>query len=188
MPGKRFDKAVGVVLLAIEDVMLQYHSRLLEPTIAKSVTVETYLVYGPRNKDGDQTGPAIQVRGKEAYACIRITKLEERVAGRCDAVMWIDGDNWKSWPERTLRAIIDHELTHLEIAEDPKTGEIQIDDAGRVKLRMRQHDFEVGWFDEVAERHPNYSIEVQQATMLVNGRQMYFPGFEIVPSGRKRRA
>lgn len=187
MPGKRFDKATGVLLHTVENVLTRYHSRLLEPTIAKSVSVETFLVYGPRNNDNDQTGPAIQVRGKEAYACIRITKLEERVAGRCDAVMWIDGDRWKEWPEKTLLAIIDHELTHLEISEDTKTGEIQFDDSGRVKLRMRQHDFEVGWFDEVAERHATDSIEVLQATALANSRQMYFPGFEFAPAGKRRR-
>jgi hypothetical protein len=185
MPGKRFDKAPGKLQTAVKTIMQRYHSRLLEPTIAKSVSVETIVVYGPRNKDGEQTGPAITVHGKDAYACIRITKLEERVAGRRDAVMWIDGDQWNGWPYESLLAIIDHELTHIQIAEDPKTGEIQLDDAGRVKLRMRPHDFEVGWFDEIAERHAKASIEVMQATALANSRQMYFPGFDILPSKRR---
>lgn len=188
MPGKRFDKATGALLGTIESVMTRYHSRLLEPTIAKSVKVDSMVVYGPRNKDGEQTGPAIQVHGRDAYACIRISKLEERVAGRGDAIMWIDGDNWREWPDETLVAIIDHELTHLELAIDPKTNEIQLDDAGHVKLKLRQHDFQVGWFDEVAERHADNSIEVQQALTLANSRQMYFPGFDILPHGRKRRA
>lgn len=188
MPGKRFDKATGQLLGTIELVMQRFHSRLLEPTIAKSVAIDSLVVYGPRNKDGDQTGPAIQVHGRDAYACIRVSKLEERVAGRGDAIMWIDGDNWRSWPEETLIAIIDHELPHLELATEPKTGEIQLDDAGHVKLKLRQHDFQVGWFDEVAERHALHSIEVMQATMLVGSRQMYFPGFDVIPRSRKRRA
>lgn len=188
MASRQYERATGALLHTVAEVMRRYHSRLLEPTIAQSVTVETFLVFGPRNKDNDQTAPAIQVRGKEAYACIRITKLEERVAGRRDAVMWIDGDRWQAWPEATLTAIIDHELTHLELAEDPKTGEIQLDDAGRVKLKMRQHDFEVGWFDEIAERHAEASIEVMQAAILTTGPQMYFPGMEFVPLKRRRGA
>ncbi len=188
MPGKRFDKVTGSLLETIQRTQQIYHSRMLEPTIAMSVAVESFLVYGPRNKDGDQTGPAISIQGRDAYACIRISKLEERVAGRGDAIMWIDGDNVRQWEEETLVAIIDHELTHLELATDPKTEQIQLDDSGRVKLKMRQHDFQVGWFDEVAERHAAASIEVQQATALANVRQMYFPGFDVLPKNRKRRA
>lgn len=183
---RTFDNATPELESTVASVMRRYHSRLLEPQIERSVRVETLLVYGPRNKDGDQTGPAIKVHGCSAYACIRITTLEERVAGRSDAVMWIDGDGRKTWPPQTLEAIIDHELTHLELCECPKSGEIQFDDAGCVKLKLRPHDFQVGWFDEVAERHPNSSIETKQACALANSRQMYFPGFDLQP--RKRRA
>lgn len=188
MAGKRYDKAPENLLSRVRQVMAKHHARLLEPAIKTSVRIETYLVYGPRNKNGEQTGVAITVRGATALACIRLTNLEERVAGRADAVLWIDGDEWKTWGPDTLSAIIDHELTHLELALDPRTGEKQFDDAGRIRLRMRPHDVEVGWFDEVAERHAEYSVEVQQATKIVNARQMYFPGFDIKPRIRKRRA
>jgi hypothetical protein len=54
------------------------------------VTVEAFLVFGPRNKDGIQTGPALMVHGCPAAACIRASKLEERVAGRADAITLLD--------------------------------------------------------------------------------------------------
>ena len=188
MPGKTYDKAPEELTDTVAQVLDMYHSRLTSPTILRDVQIETMLAYGPRNGDGDQTGPAIQVHGTEALACIRITKLEERIAGRGDAVMLIDGDRWKGWQRPQLEALIDHELTHLELQRDPRTDEIVLDDAGRVKLKMRSHDFQVGWFDEVAERHPKWSWEVQQAMALANSRQMYFPGFDITPRVRKKRA
>ena len=181
MPGRRYDRPPKDVQKRIDWVLKRYHSRLLEPQLKVPVNVETLLVFGPTNKDGEQTGPAIAGRtGQGAYGCIRVTRLEERVGGRGDAIMHLDGDDWKSWGTKTLDAIIDHELTHLEIAIDKKVGVPVYDDAGRPKLKLRPHDFEVGWFDEVAERHPDFAIETKQAAILARQRQLYFPGFEFI--------
>ena len=190
MAGRVFQQATEEIQTRVRIVMGRFHDRLMEPVIPIGVTVETLMVYGPRNKDGQQTGPAIKVNGRDALACIRVTSLEERVSGRADAVMWIDGDNWKDLPVSKHNALIDHELTHLELALHPRTGEIQLDDVGRVKLRLRPHDFQVGWFDEVAERHGNESFEVLQAARLIADgyRQMYFPGFDVALNHKKRRA
>jgi len=188
MAGKTFEKAGGELRKTIDDVLQKYHSRLLRPIIEQDVTIEAIVVYGPRNSEGVQTGPAIQVGGRNAYACIRASRLEERVAGRGDAIMWIDGDDYKKWPDKSLVAIIDHELTHVALAIDPKTEKIVLDDCGRVKIKMREHDFQVGWFDEVARRHGQHSIEVMQASTLAASGQMYFPGFELRELVRKRRA
>ncbi len=51
---------------------------------------------------------------------------------------------------------------------------------------MRPHDFEVGWFEEVAERHGEHSAEALQAATLV-GSQFYFPGFEFLAKPAKRK-
>lgn len=168
----------------INRIVRDIHGRLLPPIDPSQPNGERYelrittlLAFAPRNKWGEPTGlAAIVVRGRPAYASIRITKLAERVAGLGDAVMTIDGDQIKEMDPATLDAIIDHELTHLATVDGREGPEF--DDHGRLKLRIRPHDFEVGWFDEVAERHGVKSIEVQQAGRLV-ARQMYFPGFEI---------
>lgn len=174
--GKVFSKARGDLLTTIDLVMRRYHSRLSD----LGVTVETMVVYGPRNKEGIQTGPALTVRGSEAYACIRVSSLEERVAGRGDAIMKIDGDRLKDMRAETLEALIDHELTHLELVPDPEGGEyFCTDDEGRIRLKLRRHDFEVGWFHEVAARHGSASIEVQQAQSLVQLRQTYFAFLDL---------
>lgn len=42
-------------------------------------------------------------------------------------------------------------------------------------LKMRRHDFQVGWFHEIAERHGKESIELMQAQQLFDERgQLYF--------------
>jgi hypothetical protein len=126
----------------------------------------------------------LKLRGTRAYAAIRITPPRERALGSPDAVITIDGLSWDDHSDETRTAIYDHELTHLTVKRQPKR-----DDAGKVvmgpdgepeteaardqydrpKLKMRPHDREFGWFDEVAQRHGAAAIEVQQAQQLATG-------------------
>ena len=189
MPGKTYEKAGKAIEQRVRRALKTWHSRLLvvideeKPKETYELPIETILAFGSRDRYGVVIGDAITVRGCKAAACIRITKLEERVAGRGDAIIWIDGDSCKDWQDATFDAIIDHELTHLEIIEG-KYGGPCFDDAGRLRLKIRPHDFEVGWFEEVAERHGAVSAEAIQASVLV-AKQMYFPGFEILPTTRR---
>ncbi len=98
------------------------------------------------------TSPAIKVNRVQAIGCIRITGLKERVADRGDAEMLLDGDALADTKPETLEAVIDHELTHLELVEDDK-GHIKADGHGRPRLAIRNHDHQFGWFDSVARRH-----------------------------------
>lgn len=190
MAGRTYQPADDALKQRVERVKSTHHRRLIQKvgddTIA--VKIETILVFPPRNKDGVETDVAIKVGGKEAYACIRCTKLEERVAGRGDAVMWIDGSRYKKWKNDILDAIIDHEITHLDWI-DHDSG-FQLDDICRPRLKLRPHDFEVGWFTEVAERHGMNSVEVLQAARLTSDDwvQLYFPGFDIRSKKPKRTA
>lgn len=193
MAGKTYEKAPKPITDRVARVLRTIHCPRLSPPIDPlkpsdekyEIQIESIVAYGRRDKYGIVTGAAITVGGRDALACIRITKLEERVAGRGDAIIWFDGDKLKAWTPETFDAIIDHELTHLEPVEG-KFGP-EFDDIGRICLRMRQHDFQVGWFEEVAERHGYHAIEAQQAAELAT-QQTYFPGFEIKPKGKKRSA
>ena len=130
-----------------------------------------------------EEGPAIKVRGSEAAGCIRITKLAERTCGLGDALMTLDGERMDAWTSKRLQAVIDHELRHLMLAKNKKTGQIQLDDEGRPKLRIRPHDFEFGWFARTAELYGEESYEVSQAREIVAAQfvQAFLPGFEIDP-------
>jgi hypothetical protein len=86
-----------------------------------------------------------------------------------------------AWTSKRLQAVIDHELRHLMLAKNKKTGQIQLDDEGRPKLRIRPHDFEFGWFARTAELYGEESYEVSQAREIVAAQfvQNFLPGFEI---------
>lgn len=165
-------------------VMDEFHPHLRDA----GVLVDVLLAFAQTDANGDANGPAIRLYGHACYATIRILGLKDRVAGRGDAEMVVDGDQCETWPEEQLRAILDHELTHLELKVSDK-GSVCRDDIDRPLLRCRQHDRQFGWFDCVARRHGAHSIEVQQATQLAamgELRQCYLPGIPEVTSKRSK--
>lgn len=158
----------------IAHVMQAYHQRLVDA----DVKVSTIFAYASKNKDGEATGCAIEVGGYSAIACIKINNLKLRVEGLGDATMTLDGDQWPDMPEARQISLVDHELTHLELSLDD-AGMIKKDDVGRPVLKARKHDWQLGGFAEVAERHREESHDViavkNVGSHLV--RQGLLPGF-----------
>ena len=164
-------------------VMDEFHPHLRDARL----TVEILRAHATRDENGDPVGPAVKLHGYECCATIRIVGLKDRVAGRGDAELVLDGDNLDTWSEDQLRAILDHELTHLELQVDDY-GAVKRDDIGRPLLRIRKHDRQFGWFDCVARRHGSHSIEMQQAhqlTAMDELRQLYLPGMPEVMAKQK---
>lgn len=160
------------VNLTIQEVMKKNHGDLH----AEGVTITALIARS-------EEGPALKVGGREALGCIRVTKLTERTLGLGDALMILDGESMVAWSSKRLQAVIDHELRHLMLAKNKKTGQIQRDDEGRPKLRIRPHDFEFGWFARTAELYGEESYEVSQAREIVAASwvQLLLPGLEIDP-------
>ena len=158
--------------LTIQKVMKENHGDLH----AEGVTITALIARS-------EEGPALKVGGREALGCIRVTKLTERTLGLGDALMILDGESMVAWSSKRLQAVIDHELRHLMLAKNKKTGQIQRDDEGRPKLRIRPHDFEFGWFARTAELYGEDSYEVSQAREIVAASwvQLLLPGLEIDP-------
>lgn len=120
-------------------------------------------------------GPALSCRGCPAYAVIRIVGSRERAKGAKDVEICIDKFHYANLADRTQRALLDHELFHLEPKTD-KTGAFAVDQNRRPKFKMRKHDREFGWFDEIARRHGIHSIEVLQAKKIIaDTAELYFP-------------
>lgn len=124
-------------------------------------------------------GPAVKLHGRACAAVIKINSLKARAEGLPDATITIDGHLWgrgdEKLPRRRRIALLDHELHHLVVVHD-KNGDPVADDLGRPKLKMKPHDFEVGWFRVIAERHGRDSFEVEQAAKLTDEHgQLLFP-------------
>ena len=111
-------------------------------------------------------------------ATIKINSYRDRVEGKADVTITIDGHHWDELSDAELAAVLDHELTHLELVIE-EDGSVSRDDIDRPKLRMRKHDFQIGGFNEVAKRHKADSLEVQAVAKVGKGfvEQGVFPGF-----------
>ena len=126
-------------------------------------------------KTGERKGPAIKHHGYAAAAVVRIVSQKDRVSGMPDAMIDIDGDAWPEWTEQRQRAVLDHELHHLEVVKED-SGAVKLDDCNRPKLKMRLHDFEIGGFAEIAKRYKEEALEVEAARAMADKfGQLLFP-------------
>lgn len=133
------------------------------------VKIDYVWAYGARDEDGKLVGEAIKHHGVKALGLCRIVSLKDRAKGLGDCEIVLDKDWWDTVDDEERRAVIDHELTHLQL----KKG---TDDLGRPKLKLRKHDHQFGFFTSVAQRHGQYSQErIQAASMLEEAGQFYWP-------------
>lgn len=111
----------------------------------------------------DREIPAVNLHGYPCYAKISVIPYKQRVDKRADAEIIIDKDVWlNTLTEPQQRAILDHEITHLEILKNSE-GFVITDDIGRPKLGIRLHDWFLGGFRSIAQRYGEHAIEVLEA-------------------------
>ncbi len=166
-----YEKAEPAIAEHVAAVMVRYHGALDDA----GVRIDTLMVHARRDAYGDPVGAALKLRGVPCMATIRVIGLKDRAAGRGDAEMLLDGDRWDQLGEAEQTAVLDHELTHLELHVGE--GGVKRDDLGRPRLRRREHDHTFGWFDEIVRRHGRSSIEWQQWEHFeeVGYRQLWLP-------------
>ena len=163
----------------ISEVMQRHHPDLH----SVGVRISALEVFAPRNQQGVATGPAIKLGGYQCAATIKIQPLKQRVLGVGDAVLHIDGDRWHDWSQDFQEALIDHELTHLQVkwvqAPYPDSngelvgGVAAYDDWGRPRLETRLHDWQLGGFRDVANRHGQAAPDVQTFNQALDDHGQY---------------
>lgn len=140
--------------------------------IDAGVKIDFLFAYGKRNEDDELVGNALTLHGCRALGICRKTSLKDRAMGRGDAEISLDHDWWQDAPEDQRRALLDHELHHIEVKLDE--GGVCKDDLQRPVIRLRKHDVEVGWFREIAARHGSASQERIQAKATADQSGQYF--------------
>lgn len=161
---KHYSEAPQEVAERVSALVAKYHPELVE------LKVRFDLLYVESDADGDG---CLTHRGCPAYAVVRITSKKERAKGEGDAEIVIDRKRYENLPARTQNALLDHEIHHVVPKRSKKGG--VLDSLGRPKLAIRKHDREFGWFDVIAERHGDWSIEVKQAkSIMAQAGQAYF--------------
>ncbi|WP_020472457.1 putative metallopeptidase [Zavarzinella formosa] len=141
-------------------IMGKYHRPLKDAEVRVGVLLAS-------NPDG----PALKHGGYPALAKISVCPLKDRVKWEHDAELLIDEAEWDSLDSLARAALIDHELTHLDlvIKEEKLSGNriLQRDDIGRPKLKLRKGDWNGGdGFREVVMRHGEAAIEYANAVAV----------------------
>jgi hypothetical protein len=150
--GKTYEPAGKDVVALIVMMTDKHHSDLTENGVTVGALFCTSL-----DANGEAK-PSLKRHGHAVAAQIQITSLADRARGLPDAKLTIDTAAWYSLPENARLALIDHELEHLRLDVDNK-GQPMADDIGRPKLKIRYHDWELGGFAAIVERHGESAVE-----------------------------
>lgn len=166
-----YDRCPFAIESMMNELLCAYE--LHQPLLDNRVKIDLGFAMAERNeKTGEPVGFALKQHGVRALAKVRIIPLKDRVMGRGDAEILIDKDWWDTATEPEQRAVLDHELCHLEVRFN-ESGVVK-DDFNRPKLQLRPHDYQIGWFVNVAKRHGPASAEVQQARQMQDESGQYF--------------
>jgi hypothetical protein len=167
---KTFKPASAADRTLLDQVMREHHFRLR----AAEVVVRLVMVSPNRDADGNVRGPAIKVHGAPAAACVRAFGPRERMLVGADAVIDVDAARWFDLERAQQIALLDHELTHLEVFEeedeDGSPGYRRAAVDGCPVVRMRPDDFVISGFVEVIKRHGQAALEAQAVADV--GRQV----------------
>ncbi len=147
------ESSVHTAMLA---VMKKYYPDLIEA----GVTVCCMFTHAAVDKDGNPKGPALKHHGVPSAAIIKINSLKDRVQGKEDCTMEIDGDLWPDRPEKEKNGIFHHELQHVEVQKE-EDGSTKLDDANRPKIKLRPHDMEFGIFYSTIDVYGSDCIDSQ---------------------------
>lgn len=127
--------------------------------------VELSFATAAEKKDGT-VPPAIKWHGRPCYGLAKIINLQDRAHGGADGRVTLDARWWKTAPDNERKSVLFHELLHFELVRT-EDGSIKTDDAHRPCFKMRQHDWEIGWFVAPARRFGKAAIECVQFKRIV---------------------
>lgn len=147
-----YTRADDDVLALLERTIDEFHPELKKHKVLVGVLMAA-------NPDG----AAVKHGGYDAAATMKVVPLKDRLTKGYDAEMLIDWDHWKECKEEHQIALLDHELSHLNVCKDSKTNMVKFDDLGRPKLKTVPGDIvQSDGFKTVVARHGNFAPEVIQ--------------------------
>ncbi len=143
-----------------------------KPLLDAKVKIDLVFAFPNYDDNGQPTNDALKHHGRKVLGLARRMGLKDRAMGRGDAEISLDAEWWGRASEPERRALLDHELHHLEVRTDVRG--IAHDDLGRPKLLLRKHDVDVGWFSLIADRHGEASLERRQAAEIAEAFGQFF--------------
>ena len=165
-----FQKCPIAVNEMANGLLVEYETH--KPLLDARVKIDFVFAFSDKDEGGNPTNNALSKNGVKALGITRKIPLKDRVLGRGDAEIALDGDWWEAATAEAQAALLDHELHHLSLKID-KRGLVR-DDIGRPIIVLRKHDYEFGWFNIIAERHGKHSQERIAATRMMDEAGQYF--------------
>lgn len=138
-------------------VMLEHHPELKLPDDTYPTLAILWASCGAEDDDAP-----VKWQGYPAAAVISIIPYKQRVDKRADAEIIVDKKHFEKLSDLQQKALIDHEITHLQISLDDQ-GYVKTDDNGRPKLKLRLHDWQLGGFRSIAKRYGADALETMGA-------------------------
>ena len=186
-----FEKCDESVRQMADELLKEFETH--KPTLDAGVTIDFVFAYAPKDEHGNPTGDALSHGGYPALGICRKIPLKDRVLGRGDVEISLDGDWWGNASHEEQRALLDHELHHIVPKQEGTNTAgkpvFKVDAAGRPVIGMRKHDYNFGWFKDIAARHGKHSQERKQAAgMMEEGGQYFWPSIGFAAPSNLRAA
>jgi hypothetical protein len=153
---KQYSKAPSEIHDRVKHLIKCFHSELHDAGLRVDILSVS---------DDDPDGTPLTLNGYSCYATVKVLDSKQRAKGAGDVEIVIDEAAYLTMPDPRKDALLDHELYHVELRKNKK-GRVKLDEHGRPKCGMRKHDYQFGWFTEIATRHGAAAIEVKQATQM----------------------
>jgi rubrerythrin len=147
------------VMSLVRDAIVSWHPNLL----VADVRVGVLMANSP-------DGPAIKHGGYPALATMKVIGHKDRLSKKYEAELTIDAMDWSDLPEECRMALLDHELSHIDLvplspakkklAEERGKPWWKIDYHERPRLRSVKGDWNAGdGFKAACARHGKNAIE-----------------------------
>lgn len=177
-----YKRATTEIKKLVANVMKIWHKPLEDAGVKLSILT----AWAPVDENDQPKGRPIVHRGLAVLAYVKICSLKQRVQGVGDAELIIDGQYWKDLKATKKKALIDHELEHLKIVFGEQ-DQAKTDSEGRPKMKMKLHDYELGGFNDVAQRNQYESLECEQIRGVFESDPQLFFAFvgDHVPKKKK---
>lgn len=151
--------AIGEI---VADLMPKHHGRLDAIEVSVDVMIAT-----------NNRGPAVKLHGRPCIATVKVNSLKDRARGYADATITIDRGAWGRLSEASRVAVIDHELEHLQPVRDKKSGQPKYDDRGRPRLTCKPHDWDLGGFIAIVDRHGDAAVDAMAIRKVLETHLKY---------------
>ena len=110
--------------------------------------------------------PALKHKGQRVAGSCRVWAYADKVDGKPDVTIKLDGERWKKWGDKKRRSLIHHELEHIALFMDEK-----FDDMSRPVLKSRHGDWEFDGFHSILELYGRDSFEYANLNTISLGQE-----------------